>query len=233
MSDSADSSDQFTLTIIGRAAPSRLEIVLSDGIPQRFGRSPRRGVAIPWDTAISREHGDLCVRNGTLEVECLENARNSIFHRENEVRTAAINHGESFQIGSTQFHFAGTSSSQANGETTLTTADPDPVANEHTFTGDDLRTITFRNSEHQLEILATLPELISRTQSDFELQATICDLLMDALPKARAVAVIQFDADQIPASDAALTEFPDPINIQIRTRDVDENEFPRKARNRG
>lgn len=224
MSDSSEISEPFLLTIVGRGVPSRLEVELQEGIHQRFGRSPRRGISIPWDTAISREHGDLCVRDGLLHVKCHDNARNSIFHADSEVRAATVRSGQSFQIGSTRFQFGTPDTSEESSETTVQTAE-DADSSEHSYTGEDLRTIAFRNSDQQIEILASLPELISRTQSDHELQATICELLMNAISKALAVAVIQYDADLIPKPDESLDAFPAPVNIEVRTRGVDENKF--------
>ena len=60
---------------------------LVEGRTVRIGRAPTDGWAIGWDRTISREHADLCWKDGVLTVACLANAGNAIklkgaMHRE-------------------------------------------------------------------------------------------------------------------------------------------------------
>jgi serine phosphatase RsbU (regulator of sigma subunit) len=76
-----------------------------------------------------------------------------------------------------------------------------------------------------MEFLAQLPTLISTSQSDEELANVLSHLLLEAIPRAEAVAVARYDMNQLPAVDAPLEHFPTPLAMRVATREGFSNRF--------
>ena len=64
--------------IIQGPSGEELRQQLVEGRTVRIGRAPTDGWAIGWDRTISREHADVCWKDGKLTVACLANAGNPI-----------------------------------------------------------------------------------------------------------------------------------------------------------
>lgn len=146
------------------------------------GRAPRHGWAVPWDGLISREHAHLTLEGSEVHVTCLETARNPIFFRGTPSRDFTLAVGEEFRIGRTAFQLV-----QGDGS-----ADSSLVE-ERAFHADELQHFEFRNASHRLEVLTKLPQLISRARDDEDFATRLVNLLLDAIPHADAVAVMQYE----------------------------------------
>jgi hypothetical protein len=86
----------------------------------------------------------------------------------------------------------------------------DAAGEEHAYSEQELRRVSFGNTERQMEILSELPKLISASQTDEELGILLSELLLAAIPRAEAVAVAHYDVNELPAAGAAIDPFPKP-----------------------
>jgi adenylate cyclase len=221
-SQGLNSGDSVQLRIIGRDPSHRLQQPLHEGQVLRLGRIDHAGqLVIPWDLAISREHADLCWKNGRLRVTCLPSARHPIIYQHETTREVFVSLDESFMLGSTRFQVVSVRSqavSILDTEEYQTSDIQPPGQGKHTYTPNDLQQVAFHNAEQQLEFLSQLPGRISASQSDIELGQTVCSLLLDAIPHAAAVAVAHYDLATLPGVQDSQTEFPQPVTIRVQTR---------------
>jgi len=75
-----------------------------EGQVTRLGRAPASGWAVSWDRSISREHADICWKNGMLTVTCLPTAANPIRLRGAPMREIVVGGSEAFEIGQSSFY---------------------------------------------------------------------------------------------------------------------------------
>jgi pSer/pThr/pTyr-binding forkhead associated (FHA) protein len=61
-----DVETSIQLHVTGLKTSDRLRITLREAQVVRIGRAAHPGVSIPWDPSISREHADVCWREGKL-----------------------------------------------------------------------------------------------------------------------------------------------------------------------
>ena len=235
----------------------------------RFGRAPKSGWAIPWDSQISREHADLRWNQGQLKVTCTEGAANPIICDGRPQREISVGLGEAFRIGATEFRLdlpqQNLVSSQAVAADTANSLQPipatvdlngQPVAHvdegkpavpsagesfkgdfaeaggadleEYSYAANDLEKTRFADPTRQMELLANLPRMITSAESDVELALKLVGLLLDAIPQAVAVAVVQYDESvvtQLRKSAAETFDLPRPALMRVQTRDAYEGRF--------
>lgn len=118
----------------------------------------------------------------------------------------------------------------------------DDLLEEHSYHDNDLRKVSFGDTERQMEVLSNLPQMISGSKTDVDLALMLCGMLLEAIPPAVAVAVAMFDdADvhemkKLDDPDAAI---PKPKVMRVQTRDDFDGRFTpsrrllRKALRRG
>ena len=206
------------LHVAGLKPSDRLRITLHEAQVVRIGRAAQPGVSIPWDPSISREHADVCWREGKFHAICLPAARQLILYRGQQTRELSVPAGESFQIGQTVFKVVEIPIGgvpQVAGEPEFA----DDAGEEHAYSEQELRRVSFGNTERQMEILSELPKLISASQTDEELGILLSNLLLAAIPRAEAVAVAHYDVNELPAAGAALDPFPKPQALHVATRE--------------
>ncbi len=196
-----------------------------EGEVVRLGRAPARGWGVSWDRTISREHADLCWKNGKLTVSCLPAAANPIRLRGAPLREIVVGSSESFEIGQTSFYVEVTyvSAAQVTHETSnepirmpsptasntssqklsaapkqeLETKDVVDVIEDQSYKASDLSSVAFGDPERQLEVLSKLPRMISASQSDVDLAYMLCGIILEAIPPATAVAVAMFEESDV------------------------------------
>jgi sigma-B regulation protein RsbU (phosphoserine phosphatase) len=95
----------------------------------------------------------------------------------------------------------------------------DQSGSRRAFTEQELRQVSFGNTERQMEFLSDLPKLISTSQTDEELGHVLSQLLLAAIPQAEAVAVAHYDVRKLPAEGAPLDTFPKPLSMRVATRE--------------
>ncbi len=138
---------------------------------------------VPWDDRISRQHVVLTPqRDGSLWVSKLAAARNPVFFRGLKQDSFRLQPGEHFVIGHTSF----TLSVRPEVSDARRAAD----VTEHLFNVTELRGRHFRDAASRIEALGRLPDIIGGSTSDDELLVRVVSLLMQSIPSASAVAVI-------------------------------------------
>lgn len=239
---------------------------LIEGQPIRIGRAPASGWAIEWDRSISREHADLIWQHGKLSVSCLPTAANPIKLQGNPIRAIVVGASEVFEIGQSKFFVDVSHMQLANVATRTVELDLNPPlatplpsaegepeldfqtqeieepAEEFSYDANELTSVSFGDLERQMEALANLPRLISGSTSDVDLALVLCELLLEAIPPAIAVAIVLFeDADVLlmQKDDDTNADIPKPKLMRVQTRDDFEGRFTpsrrllRKALRRG
>lgn len=175
------------LVIAGPDASQRRRLTLPEGETIRLGRAPQSGFAVPWDQMISREHADLRLGHGEVLVQCLEKARNPVYYLGEPVREFTMSVGEMFRIGSTSFRLV---------EGDITTDAPENYE-ELAYRQDELKAFKFRNAEHWLDVLSNLPNVISQSHNDEAFASRLVEVLLDAVPRADAAAVVFYDTESM------------------------------------
>lgn len=245
---------------------------LVEGQVVRLGRAPANGWAVEWDRSISREHADLFWQNGQLSVVCLPTAANPIKLRGQPLREALVGGSEAFEIGQSSFYVDVAYMATANVVSQTMQVAPEPrirmpqptaheeerhpepasqdfetqsgddLVEEHSYHDNDLRKVSFGDTERQMEVLSNLPQMISGSKTDVDLALMLCGMLLEAIPPAVAVAVAMFDdtdvheMKKVDDPDAAI---PKPKVMRVQTRDDFDGRFSpsrrllRKALRRG
>ena len=201
------------LIATGRNPGERWQNTFRDGETVLLGRAPRHGWAVPWDAMISREHAYLTWQDRKLHVRCLETARNPVYFDGNPVREFAINVGGEFRIGATEFRIV-----DPNAATQVASAGMAGVLEERIYRSDDLRKFEFRDADRRLEALSRLPALISDSRSDEEFATKLVGLLLQAISRANAAAVIQHDSNRV-------DEHTEPRMMRFELREGEQGRF--------
>lgn len=79
------------------------ELPLEEGQWVTIGRQPREGVAVAWDAKISREHVQVRLQGGRVQVRRLKSAKNAVVFGGKSLDRFEIEAGDSFRIGATRF----------------------------------------------------------------------------------------------------------------------------------
>lgn len=137
---------------------------------------------VDWDKQISHQHASLRWKQDRLLVEIIPGASNPIFYQGVEHQSFEIGIDEHFVIGETTFAVA-----DNRLEATLMDAEP---AVERTFSAGDLQDKPFGDPHQRIEILAQLPEIIARADSDTELFMRLINLLLSGIPRAGGAALV-------------------------------------------
>ncbi len=225
---------------------------LVEGRTVRIGRAPTDGWAIGWDRTISREHADLCWKDGKLTVACLENAGNPIKLKGGVHRRISVGGAETFDIGQSSFFVAvermarnakpgqrlefvresdgrfPVSKAKEQPKELMETVDSSDDVEEHTYQASDLKNVAFGDTQRQMELLSNLPQIISESKGDVDLALLLCGMLLDAIPPAAAVAVTVFeesDVNHMRAHDEPDAAIPKPKLMRVQTRDGFEGRF--------
>ncbi len=153
------------------------------------GLSGGIGWAVPWDDRISRRHVLLRAEaDGSLLVEKLPEARNPVFYRGVQSDRFELQPGEHFVIGQTTFTLATRPAvSQAEQRNEVT---------EHVYQVRDLRGRRFRDAASRIDALGRLPDIIGGSTNDDELLVRIVSLLLQSIPSAAAVAILDASGDE-------------------------------------
>ena len=100
---------------------------LVEGQVIRLGRAPATGWAVSWDRSISREHADLCWKNGKLTITCLSTAANPVRLRGAPMREIVVSASEAFEIGQSSFYVDVTYLSAAVAQPTVESEAPPAI----------------------------------------------------------------------------------------------------------
>lgn len=170
------------LIAVGKGSQRQCRQEIAEGETLMLGRAPRNGWGIPWDRLISREHAQVQLVDGVLQVRELETARNPVFFGGEPCKLFAVEPDGAFRIGDTTFHFRAERTERAG----------DSVISEHLFDSGPTAS-PFANPIGCLQALCKMPEIIARTTTNEEFAEQAVELLLDSLRGSSAAAVMQFD----------------------------------------
>lgn len=189
MADKAINS-LFTLTASGPDDGQELEQTLRPGQSYLIGRDATADIVVPWDDRISRRHARLTVRNGSVEVERLESARNPLFFEGLQKDHFRAPLGRHFVVGETTFQIG-------RPETATSVSSEEPIR-QITFDRADLEKVRYRDANKRIAVLANLPEVIGGARTDAELFDRLCKLVLAGVSIADATAILQIPKDGPP-----------------------------------
>jgi adenylate cyclase len=141
--------------------------------------------AVPWDGLISRRHAEVCWRNGRLEVRRLPSARNPILRDNEELAAFEVRPSHFFVIGDTAFTLTDDQASIQH--------DASGPVQEHAYSPQELRSAHFAAGDQRLDVLSQLPDVIAGSTSDADLFSRLVNLLLAAIERASAVALVSGD----------------------------------------
>ncbi len=224
------------------------------GTPVRLGRSSQNDITILGDRALSRRHVTLRWDGGQLKIDCFEAARNPIVIGQQVVRSARVQPGDVFAIGGSIFQavqygdepgeafFAavapqGSSTSVPSALADLGSEGLDTINHlggrsggeepsvERLFALDEVRHLQFGAVDHQLELLSALPQRIESSRSEEDLAVQIAELLLEALPRAEAAAVVSVDLESLTDDDPSGRRKLTPRMMRVDSRGTSEGTF--------
>ena len=141
--------------------------------------------AVPWDLRISRRHARLSLDGDQLAVERLEEGRNPIFFKGQEIAPSArffVVSGEQFLIGDTTF--------ELHDEITVSHADMPVPMGEVELGSAELKQLRFSDADERIEVLSSLPSIIRDAPGDADLEAQVIDVLLRGIPQAHTVGIV-------------------------------------------
>ena len=168
------------LVVQGTKPTQTVRQPLASGVRLVIGRNGA-SLSVPWDPLISRNHVQLDVRPGHLQLTRLPTARNPMFFGGEAVDSCRIEVGQHFVIGTTSFHLV---ELEVGGSVLAL-----PVE-EVAFKSQELRKIRYQDPENRIEVLTHLPEVISGARNDNELFHRLVNLLLKGVVHAEAVAIV-------------------------------------------
>jgi adenylate cyclase len=169
---------------------------LPSGQSVELGRATRT-FSVPWDNRISRRHVQMTLHDDRVNVVKLDSAANPVFHNGAQEDVFWLNSGEHFVIGETTFTLT-----FDRAEATLDV--PMPVS-QQTFSHDFLERVKYRDADRRIEVLSRLLDLISSATEESELLTRIVNTLMEGIPGAASIGIVQCDqANQSNADDIGL-----------------------------
>lgn len=168
------------LVVQGTKPTQTVRQPLASGVRLVIGRNGA-SLSVPWDPLISRNHVQLDVRPGHLQLTRLPTARNPMFFGGEAVDSCRIEVGQHFVIGTTSFHLV---ELEVGGSALAL-----PVE-EVAFKSQELRKIRYQDPENRIEVLTHLPEVISGARNDNELFHRLVNLMLKGVVHAEAVAIV-------------------------------------------
>ena len=205
------------LILKGRDCEGDADFELVQGESVRIGRKPLDGFEVSWDRKISREHADLLWDGRLLNVVCLDDARNPIQIDGEVVRRAHIPPGRTFYIGETEFVVQVDTAEMGEAPTD---------ASERSFHQHDLAGFRFRDANGQIELLSRLPRIMDDSPGDEEFAARLVELLLEGVPRAEAVAVVQYDLTEEDQESSRVSLLADkPSMMRVATREQFHGSF--------
>jgi adenylate cyclase len=155
---------------------------LAPGVKQVIGRAAGAW-STAWDERVSRRHVEVVWHEGRLHVAALPDARNPVFFRGHKCDTFSLRPSDHFVIGQTTFTLVD--------ERAAVAADVPRPAGERTFSLEELRGAAFHHADQRIDVLSRLPEIISGSASEQEMQVRLVNLLLLGVERASAAAVVE------------------------------------------
>ncbi|MDA1018511.1 MAG: adenylate/guanylate cyclase domain-containing protein [Planctomycetota bacterium] len=174
------------VTAQGIKSTDRCVVEIDAGTAATIGRTDDCQIPVPWDAFISKHHAKAKATADTIELRCLETARNTAYFAGKSVQHCVVHAGEHFIIGETTFRVTAD-------ETPLRS--PDSPFEEVVFNHQQLQQVRFRDADRRLEVLTHLPEVIRDSRVDAELYIRLVNLILAGVTHAEATAVVRLSSE--------------------------------------
>jgi len=180
----------YALTAAGPDDGQLLEQLLRPGRTYLIGRDATADIVVPWDDRISRRHARVTVRNGSVDVERLESAKNPVFFEGLQKDRFRAPLGRHFVVGETVF--------QISRPDTATAVSSEEPIRQVTFDRAELEKVRYRDADKRIAVLANLPEVIGGARTEAELFDRLCKLILAGVSIADAAAILEIPKDEPP-----------------------------------
>jgi adenylate cyclase len=153
-----------------------------------IGRNGTPGWQVNWDDRVSRQHAQLRLQSdGSVLVRKVPTSKNPIFYRGQKKDAFRLMPSEHFVIGHTTFTLAT--------RPEVNNSDHRIEVTEHVYNALDLRGRGFRDAAARIDALGRLPDIIVGSTNDEELLVRVVSLLLQSIPSAAAVAILDASGD--------------------------------------
>lgn len=211
---------RFKLAWVAMDRPGEGEIAFPQHGTLRIGRATTNDLAIPDDYLISRQHAVAEITGDEFLIRCLEAATNSLVYGGKTHRWLRLKAGETFQIGWTEFRCLDLNEQVQVSSSKFTEPEIPSGVRESAYSSERLQQSEFGSATDQIEILANLPERIASTSSDEELAVKVAELLLQGIPQADAVAVVQYAKSDLSWTSELSSEPPAPGLVRVAAREA-------------
>ncbi|MCH9793536.1 MAG: FHA domain-containing protein [Planctomycetes bacterium] len=174
------------LVATGSRPGEKVEWLIPESKPLMLGRSTENDCAVPWDSTISRVHAEFHREEDHLKIRCFPSVRDQIWFDDQFHSEVKLSIGDSFQIGTTQFH----SIDRARNDGVLEILD-DLDTDSGILTEASLRTSDFR-----IEAVSKLVPTLWLSKDEDNLAKSTAQILKDVMHHADVVAVIKSDGEK-------------------------------------
>lgn len=171
----------------GESPQHRWRRLIAPGATITLGRTAGLW-STPWDGQISRRHVTVSLQGDRAHVCLVEGARNPVFYRGRRSTDFVMRPGEHFVIGGTTFTLAD--------EQARVSANAPLPATERTFAPEELAQLSYRHADRRLESLSRLPDVIQNSTSEEELFIRLVNLILSAIERASAAAIVRLAPDR-------------------------------------
>ncbi|MDA1231981.1 MAG: adenylate/guanylate cyclase domain-containing protein, partial [Planctomycetota bacterium] len=204
------------LLVTGKDTTQCFSTPLVESKTLRLGRSSQCEISVHWDREISRIHAEVTLSHGYVLIRKLDAARNLLVYRDKESASVNLQINEEFLIGQTTFRVTSTGDETTN-------IVKDSAVNEYTFAPGELRKVPFVQTQgRSLELLATIPQIMRESQDDPAFAGAMVKLLLEAIPRCHAAAVVVFDHIR---EREDLDKIPKPSLVRWNSRDDGAGHF--------
>ncbi len=180
---------------------------------------------VPWDKLISRNHIRMIpMPDERIEIIGSPTARNPIFHHGQRTRRFTLVVGDHFVIGKTTFTLVNRPGVMDSPDDLSPELAGDAIVNhdhrsievlQHSYDPVALRRKNFTDAASRIDMLSRLPDLIIGSATDQELLVRVTNVMLQAIPNASAVAVVQV----VQSDESAKVEL---LHYDSRTGSIDE-----------
>ncbi|MFO0428187.1 MAG: adenylate/guanylate cyclase domain-containing protein [Planctomyces sp.] len=171
----------FRLIVLTHGQRQEREFLISSGRSYILGRAFDADVCADWDVLISRHHAEIQADESGLNLKCLSDAANPLFHDGVEVRTARIVPGQSFVIGASRFELQHVAQSDSPGS--------QPVQ-QLMFDRQQLQRVRYDDANKRIDVLTSLPTVIRESGVERDLHVRLVSLLLAGISHAEGIAIV-------------------------------------------
>lgn len=165
------------------------EFLLAENGRYVLGRGADAALHTDWDERISRQHVELTVTSGVVQLQRLSAAANPVFIDGEEVAEGRVHSGQSFVIGSSRFELQQIAQSDS--------PENQPIQ-QLALNRQQLQRVRYDDAARRIDVLASLPAVIRESGVEHDLHVRLVSLLLAGIQNADGVAIVGLTEDGRP-----------------------------------